>query len=93
MSAQTLPGRPAIGGGGVEHACQNPRDQPQRLQSQSVRLLEQELACMDDPPRLDRLVSELNSSDLKGPRDAPRFEEWITILRGHGGSDLYLVPK
>ena len=46
---------------------------------------------MDDTPRLNQLVSELNSSDLKGPRDAPRFEEWITILRGHGGSDLYLV--
>src|SRR5437879_3560528 len=46
---------------------------------------------MDDTPRLDRLVSELNSSDLKGPRDTPRFEEWITILRGQGGSDLYLV--
>ena len=46
---------------------------------------------MDDTPHLDRLVSELNSSDLKGPRDTPRFEEWITILRGQGGSDLYLV--
>ena len=46
---------------------------------------------MDDTPQLDRLVSELNSSDLQGARDAQRFEEWITILRAQGGSDLYLV--
>lgn len=48
----------------------------------------QHLDHMDD---IDRLVSELNSSDMKGPRDTSRFVEWITILRGQGGSDLYLV--
>lgn len=46
---------------------------------------------MDDTPQLDRLVNELNSSDLKRPSDACRLEEWLTILRGQGGSDLYLV--
>jgi twitching motility protein PilT len=46
---------------------------------------------MDDIPEVDRLVRELNSSELSGQRDANRFDEWITILRGKGGSDLYLV--
>ena len=46
---------------------------------------------MDDIPEVDRLVSELNSSDLSGQGDANRFDEWITILRAKGGSDLYLV--
>ncbi len=46
---------------------------------------------MDDPPRLDRLVRELNSSDVMRPRDAARLEEWLAILRAQGASDLYLV--
>jgi len=44
-----------------------------------------------NPPPLDRLVSELNASGAAVPRHAPRLEEWLTTLRGHGGSDLYLV--
>src|SRR5258706_1900470 len=45
---------------------------------------------MAETPHLDRLVSELNAS---GRRDVhtPRLEEWLIILRGQGGSDLYLV--
>jgi Beta-lactamase len=46
---------------------------------------------MDDIPQVDRLVNELNSSDPSGQRNADRFDEWITILRGKGRSDLYLV--
>ena len=46
---------------------------------------------MDEPPPLDRLVIELNSSGLSRDRHAPRLEEWLVTLRGHGGSDLYLV--
>src|SRR4029450_7382011 len=46
---------------------------------------------MDDQPPLDQLVNELNSSDLEGRPSAHRFEEWITVLRGKGGSDLYLI--
>ena len=46
---------------------------------------------MDDTPRLDRLVRELNSSDVMRPRDAARLEEWLAILRAQGASDLYLV--
>src|SRR5262245_37105551 len=45
----------------------------------------------ENPPPLDRLVSELNASSAAAPRHAPRLEEWLTTLRGHGGSDLYLV--
>ncbi len=46
---------------------------------------------MDETPPLDRLVIELNSSGLSRDRHAPRLEEWLVTLRGHGGSDLYLV--
>src|SRR5215203_2171984 len=40
---------------------------------------------------LDRLVSELNASDIQRDGDAARVEEWLGILRTRGGSDLYLV--
>jgi twitching motility protein PilT len=46
---------------------------------------------MDDVPQLDQLVNELNASDLKESRAAQQFEQWIAMLRGQGGSDLYLV--
>jgi twitching motility protein PilT len=46
---------------------------------------------MDEPPPLDRLVSELNSSGVDPERRAPRLEEWLALLRTRGGSDLYLV--
>jgi twitching motility protein PilT len=45
--------------------------------------------AMDETPPLDRLVIELNSSNLD--RETPRLEEWLFTLRGQGGSDLYLV--
>ena len=40
---------------------------------------------------LDRLVSELNASNIRGANDASRLEEWLATLRARGGSDLYLV--
>jgi twitching motility protein PilT len=40
---------------------------------------------------LDRLVSELNASNIRRPNDASRLEEWLATLRARGGSDLYLV--
>src|SRR6185436_922799 len=40
---------------------------------------------------LDRLVSELNASNIRRPNDASRLEEWLATLRTRGGSDLYLV--
>jgi twitching motility protein PilT len=40
---------------------------------------------------LDRLVSELNASNIRRPTDASRLEEWLETIRARGGSDLYLV--
>src|SRR4051812_5271297 len=42
-----------------------------------------------DIPKLDRLVSELNASGQ--PVSARRLEDWLSMLRAQGGSDLYLV--
>jgi twitching motility protein PilT len=46
---------------------------------------------MDETPQLDRLVSELNSSEPARTRMASRLEEWLATLRSQGGSDLYLI--
>jgi twitching motility protein PilT len=46
---------------------------------------------MDETPPLDLLVSELNASGLPRERRSGRLEEWLSILRIQGGSDLYLV--
>ncbi len=46
---------------------------------------------MDDTPELDRLVTELNAFPVASARDVERLEGWLTLLRGQGGSDLYLV--
>jgi twitching motility protein PilT len=46
---------------------------------------------MEDAPNLDKLISELASSGGDRPRHASRLADWLTILRGRGGSDLYLV--
>jgi twitching motility protein PilT len=46
---------------------------------------------MNDTPHLDKLVSQLNSSGLDQQRRSSRLADWLTILRGQGGSDLYLV--
>ncbi|MDH4066236.1 MAG: PilT/PilU family type 4a pilus ATPase [Acidobacteriota bacterium] len=45
----------------------------------------------DDDRDLDRLVSELNASDLHAPRDSARVRGWLRSLRDAEGSDLYLV--
>jgi twitching motility protein PilT len=45
---------------------------------------------MPDTPHLDRLVSELNSSEL-GDRTQGRLDEWLVTVRSQGASDLYLV--
>jgi twitching motility protein PilT len=45
---------------------------------------------MDDARPLDRLVSELNSSEPHA-RGSLRLDEWLAVVRGHGASDLYLV--
>jgi len=42
-----------------------------------------------DIPKLDRLVSELNASEQRV--SARRLEDWLSMLRMQGGSDLYLV--
>jgi twitching motility protein PilT len=47
--------------------------------------------AMDDPHELDRLVSALNTSAVSRPHETARLDEWLAILRGEGGSDLYLV--
>jgi twitching motility protein PilT len=46
---------------------------------------------MDDDRELDRLVTELNAFAPARAREVPRLEEWLALLRGQGGSDLYLV--
>jgi twitching motility protein PilT len=46
---------------------------------------------MDDTPHLDRLVHELNASTLKKGGFRSSLEDWLTVLRVRGGSDLYLV--
>ncbi|MEO8482835.1 MAG: PilT/PilU family type 4a pilus ATPase [Acidobacteriota bacterium] len=46
---------------------------------------------MDDIPRLDDLVNELNATGVARAHDAARLEDWLTTLRTEGGSDLYLV--
>jgi twitching motility protein PilT len=46
---------------------------------------------MADDRELDRLVTELNASGAGRRIDASRLEEWLTIVRARGGSDLYLV--
>jgi len=45
---------------------------------------------MDDIP-LDDLVNELNATGLARIQDRARLEDWLSTLRGEGGSDLYLV--
>ncbi|HQZ39817.1 MAG TPA: PilT/PilU family type 4a pilus ATPase [Vicinamibacterales bacterium] len=45
----------------------------------------------DDERDLDRLVSELNASDLHAARDVAKLQAWLAALRAAGGSDLYLV--
>jgi len=40
-------------------------------------------------PKLDHLVSELNATESHAP--AHRLEDWLSMLRMQGGSDLYLV--
>lgn len=42
-----------------------------------------------DIPKLDRLVSELHASEQSV--SAHRLEDWLSMLRMQGGSDLYLV--
>ena len=46
---------------------------------------------MDQTPHVDRLVDELNASPSGHRRDLARLAEWLMVLRGRGGSDLYLV--
>ncbi|SRR5216684_4679869 len=46
---------------------------------------------MDDREPLDRLVSELNSSARSLERRATMLDDWLALLRGESGSDLYLV--
>jgi twitching motility protein PilT len=48
---------------------------------------------VDETPELDRLASELDSPAWRRPLadGAPRFEDWLALLRGEGASDLYLV--
>lgn len=46
---------------------------------------------MSDPDDLDRLVDELNASARERAHAPARLEEWLRVLRQHGGSDLYLV--
>ena len=40
-------------------------------------------------PKLDHLVSELNATESQA--SAHRLEDWLSMLRMQGGSDLYLV--
>jgi len=47
---------------------------------------------MDDIP-LDDLVNELNATGLARIQDRARLEDWLSTLRGEGGSDLYLVAR
>src|SRR5713226_7449014 len=46
---------------------------------------------MGDAPDLDRLVVELNRSNPTRKPATVRLEQWLSLLDGHGGSDLYLV--
>jgi twitching motility protein PilT len=46
---------------------------------------------MDDIRSLDRLVSELNTAASERGGRAASIVEWLEMLRGDGGSDLYLV--
>jgi twitching motility protein PilT len=40
---------------------------------------------------LDRLVNELNTAGTNWSPDASRLDEWLSLLRARGASDLYLV--
>jgi twitching motility protein PilT len=46
---------------------------------------------VDDHQSLNRLVDELNTGQSQRNRVNSRLEEWLALLRGQGGSDLYLV--
>lgn len=48
---------------------------------------------MADPDDIDRLILELNSSAVGGPRpgDPSRLEAWLRLLAARNGSDLLLV--
>jgi twitching motility protein PilT len=46
---------------------------------------------MHDDSELDKLVAELNSSGPRRAIDLGRLEAWLSVLRGRGASDLYLV--
>lgn len=46
---------------------------------------------MDNTPELDRLVTELNALGSRRTQEANRLDDWLALLRGQGGSDLYLV--
>jgi twitching motility protein PilT len=46
---------------------------------------------MHDDSELDKLVAELNSSGPGRSIDLGRLEDWLSVLRARGASDLYLV--
>src|SRR5262245_12386766 len=46
---------------------------------------------MHDKPELDRLVTELNTSSYRRTSGSSRLEQWLSMLRERGASDLYLV--
>src|SRR6476619_5023316 len=46
---------------------------------------------VDDDRSLDRLVTELNSSVIRQGSQLVPLADWLEMLRGQAGSDLYLV--
>ena len=49
---------------------------------------------MDEPPEIDRIVSELNElreQDGSEPASAVQLDAWLKTLMARGGSDLLLV--